>query len=201
MPFIKWFIICLFAILFVSCRTYRPSQTDNLCEIFRGETDWYESAVDANNKWGTPIWVMMAIMNQESRFQHDVRAPKRNLLGFIPWGRKSSAYGFAQAKNEVWSEFQSEYRRGADRDDFDDAINFIGWYTHKTQKRLNVSKWDAYNQYLAYHEGQGGFSQGTHKSKSWLLGVAKKVKLQAEQYNRQLKSCKEDLDDAIDGWF
>lgn len=191
----------LIALVLSGCSTYRPTNTENICEIFRGEPDWYEYAVDANDEWGTPIWVMMAIMHQESRFRHNVRAPRDYLLGFIPWGYKSSAYGFAQAKDEVWGEFQAEYDSGADRDDFEDAIHFIGWYTHKTQRRLNISKWDAYNQYLAYHEGRGGYSRGSYKKKPWLIKVANKVKNKAAMFNQQLKSCKEELDDAIDGWF
>jgi hypothetical protein len=196
-----WIVILLFGWMATGCSTYRPANTENICDIFRGEPDWYEYAVEANQKWGTPIWVMMAIMHQESRFQHDVQAPRDYLLGFIPWGRKSSAYGFAQAKDEVWGEFRNEVDSGADRDDFEDAIHFIGWYTHKTQRRLNISKWDAYNQYLAYHEGRGGYSRGTYKKKSWLLKVANKVKNRAALYNKQLKNCKDELDDAIDGWF
>ncbi|NVJ49720.1 MAG: hypothetical protein HWE11_04990 [Gammaproteobacteria bacterium] len=197
------FTFCAFLILSLlsGCATYRPSNTENICEIFRGETDWYEAAVEANENWGTPIWVMMAIMHQESRFKHDVRAPRDYLLGFIPWGYKSSAYGFAQAKDEVWGEYQNEVNSGADRDDFFDAINFIGWYTHKTQRRLNVSKWDAYNQYLAYHEGQGGYSRGSYRKKAWLLKVAQKVQAKSTMFNQQLKSCKAELDDEIDSWF
>ncbi|NVJ59443.1 MAG: hypothetical protein HWE27_03585 [Gammaproteobacteria bacterium] len=191
----------IFLAFLTGCSTYMPSNTENICDIFRGETDWYESAVDASDEFGTPIWVMMAIMHQESRFRHNVRAPRDYLLGFIPWGYKSSAYGFAQAKDEVWGEFQADFDSGADRDEFYDAIHFIGWYTNNTQRRLGISKWDAYNQYLAYHEGQGGFSRGSYKSKAWLLRVASKVKNKSAMFNDQLKSCKEELDDAIDGWF
>ena len=194
-------VAALIFLLMAGCSTYRPSNTENICDIFRGDTEWYEAAVESNEQWGTPIWVMMAIMHQESRFRHNVRSPRDYLLGFIPWGYKSSAYGFAQAKDEVWGEFQDEFDSGADRDDFYDAIQFIGWYTHKTQRRLKVSKWDAYNQYLAYHEGQGGFSRGSYKQKSWLIGVANKVKNKATMFNQQLKSCQSELDDAIDGWF
>ena len=39
-----------------------------------------------------------------------------------------------------------------------------------------VSMWDAYNQYLAYHEGHGGHKNGSWKSKEWLQQVASKVK-------------------------
>ena len=53
----------------------------------------------------------------------------------------------------------------ASRDDFADALDFMGWYTSKSQKVNGISKWDAYNQYLNYHEGWGGFSRGSHLQK------------------------------------
>ena len=90
---------------------------------------------------------------------------------------------------------------GHDRDDFADAINFIGWYTHTTQRTLGVSKWDAYNQYLAYHEGHGGYKNGSWKSKGWLKQVANKVNSKSNAYGAQLKKCKPELDDKADRWF
>ena len=190
---------CLFVIS--SCATYQPKNPQNLCQIFRGNTDWYEDAVDANEKWGTPIQVMMAIMYQESRFVSDAK-PKRNWFLFIPLPRRSSAYGYAQAQNPAWNDYRkSTGKSGADRDDFDDAIDFIGWYTNGTQRQLKISKWDAYNQYLAYHEGRGCFKRKTYRKKEWLLGVAKNVELNASTYGAQLRSCKKELDDKIDGWF
>ncbi|NOY84158.1 MAG: hypothetical protein GXO96_04950 [Nitrospirae bacterium] len=190
-------------LLFLSgCASYRPTQINNVCAIFRGETDWYEAARDANQKWGTPIWVMMAIMHQESRFIDDAQPPRPWFL-FIPLPRRSSAYGYAQAQKPAWADYiKYSGNRGADRDDFDDAIDFVGWYTHVTQRRLGISKWDVYHQYLAYHEGRGGYARGTWKKKDWLKKVAKKVKNKSAVYNAQLKSCKAELDDAIDGlWF
>jgi hypothetical protein len=90
---------------------------------------------------------------------------------------------------------------GADRDNFEDAIDFIGWYTNGSQQRLKISKWDAYKQYLAYHEGRGGYERKAYQGKPWLKNVAKKVKLRAHWYNQQLKTCEADLDDQVDGWF
>jgi len=51
---------------------------------------------------------------------------------------------------------QDKLSFGTDRDDFGDAINFIGWDGNYSQKKIGVSKWHAYNQYLACHEGHGG---------------------------------------------
>ena len=82
-----------------------------------------------------------------------------------------------------------------------DAINFVGWYTDVSQKKLGISKWNPYQQYLAYHEGWGGYSRGSFNKKQHLLRVANKVQKQAETYNAQLKTCSSDLDDAISGWF
>ena len=185
-----------------SCSHYTPKNTGDICGIFQGETDWYESAVDANKKWGTPVWVLMAIMNQESSFKRNARPAREKFLWVIPLPRRSSAYGYSQAQDPAWSDYvRATGNRSADRDDFEDAIDFIGWYTHESQQQLGISKWDAYNQYLAYHEGRGGYRRGTWKNKDWLIGVANKVRDQSARYNQQLQGCKKDLDAATDGWF
>ena len=195
--------LAVMAILFSlsGCATYQPARTENVCTIFRGNIDWYDSARDANERWGTPVWVMMAIIDQESRFVSDAQ-PERDWFLFIPLPRSSSAYGYAQAQDPAWEQYMRETdNSGHDRDDFSDAINFVGWYTNTTQRTLGVSKWDAYNQYLAYHEGHGGYKRDSWKNKGWLKQVADKVKRKSAAYNAQLKSCKAELDDMADSWF
>ena len=190
------------SLLLSGCSTYQPSNLDNLCDIFYGETDWYEATRESNRQWGTPIHVMMAIMHQESRFIDDAQPPRPWFLGFIPLPRDSSAYGYAQAQDPAWEDYTEQTgNSGADRDEFEDAIDFIGWYTNGSQRRLKVSKWDAYEQYLAYHEGRSGYERKTYQKKPWLKTVAKKVKWRAMRYNQQLKTCKAELDDEIDSWF
>lgn len=199
---IKGFSVVLLISALTSCATYYPSSPNNLCDIFLGETDWYEAARDAQDQWGTPVFVMMAIMHQESRFVDDAQPDRDWFLGFIPLPRKSSAYGYAQAQDPVWGEYlEQSGNSSADRDEFEDAIDFIGWYTDGSQKRLNISKWDTYSQYLAYHEGRGGYERRTYNKKPWLKKVAHKVKVLASRYNQQLKTCKNELDDKVDSWF
>ncbi len=199
---IKILTMTLLLMALSACATYQPKNTDNICDIFLGETDWYEAARDTQHKWGTPIYVLMAIMHQESRFVDDAQPDRDWFLGFIPLPRSSSAYGYAQAQDPVWGEYlQSSGNSGGDRDDFADAIDFIGWYTDGSHKRLKLSKWDTYGQYLAYHEGRGGYERKTYLKKPWLIQVANKVKARASRYNSQLKSCKAKLDDRVDSWF
>lgn len=187
-------ICASFLLLLSACSTTPPANPENICEIFREKPSWHEAALDAKEKWGVPVHVPMAMMYQESTFRHDAKPPKDYLLGIIPWGRVSSAYGYAQAKDEVWSDYRKETNRWSpDRDDFSDALDFMGWYMSKAQKVNGVSKWDAYAQYLNYHEGWTGYRNGTHQSKKWLLNTAQKVKDRASRYSAQYAACSGNL--------
>ncbi|MBH3956766.1 hypothetical protein I5R29_29880, partial [Pseudomonas aeruginosa] len=86
------------------CATKPPANPDNLCEIFREKPKWHEAALKMQQRWGAPVQVPMAMMYQESSFKHDALPPRYYFLGFIPWGRVSSAYGYAQAKDETWAD-------------------------------------------------------------------------------------------------
>lgn len=183
------------------CAVYQPGDTDNICNIFKGEPDWYEAAVEAHKKWNTPIPGMMAFMHQESRFVAHAEPEREWFLWIIPLPRKSSAYGYAQAQDPVWDEYTADGHAFDVRDDFDDAINFIGWYMQGSSRILGIGKSDIYSQYLAYHEGRGGFKRKTYNKKPWIKKVAAKVKTKSLRYQSQLKTCKADLDDEISGWF
>ncbi len=195
----KNFLTLSFAAVLSGCATAPPKQPDNICKIFEEKEDWYYDARDAQDKWGSPKHVLMAMMYQESSFKHDAAPPMEYFLGFIPIGRASSAYGYSQAKTPTWQDYIRETgNSGADRDDFEDAIDFMAWFVHKTHKVNRISKWDAYAQYLNYHEGWGGYKRGTYRKKKWLMAVANKVKHRAGRYGAQLKKCEAELDKS---WF
>ncbi|QSE75688.1 hypothetical protein JXZ74_09305 [Aeromonas media] len=182
-----------------ACSSRPPAQPENLCQIFREKPEWHKAALEMNEKWGTPVHVVMAMMYQESSFVHDAQPPMQYFL-FIPTGRASSAYGYAQVKDETWDDYQRETGNGwSDRDDFADAIDFMGWYTNKAQRLNGTSKWDAYGQYLNYHEGWGGYRRGSYRSKGWLMKVSRKVEARAQRYGAQYRQCKDRLPSG--GWF
>ena len=41
-------------------------------------------------------------------------------------------------------------------------------------------------QYLAYHEGHGGYNKKTYENKAWLIDVAKNVEKKSNTYKNQL---------------
>jgi hypothetical protein len=190
------FLTCVLLILFYGCATAprSPQHVDNVCEIFRENKKWYSSARKSYKKWGIPIPIMMAIIHQESRFKADAKPPRTKCLWIFPGPRPSSAFGYAQAGNATWKQYlQSTGNRGADRDDFDDAIDFVGWYCNLSHSKCRISKKDAYNLYLAYHEGHGGFNRKTYLKKGWLLKVARKVEKMAQHYKGQLANCEKEF--------
>jgi len=192
--------LLLLALLLTACTTSQPADTGNICSIFREKDDWYDDAADSRDEWGSPIPVMMAIMHQESRFKAKAKPPRKKIFGFIPGPRPSNAYGYSQALDSTWDGYKrSAGRYGADRDDFADAIDFIGWYNHQSYRRNGIAKNDTYRLYLAYHEGHGGFSRKTYRKKQWLVDVAHKVQRRANTYQSQLAGCEEELKDG--GWF
>ena len=142
-------------------------------------------------KWGIPVHVQMATIHQESKFIGNARTPHRFALGVIPMGRQSSAYGYSQALDGTWEEYQDAERRGsARRDRINDATDFMGWYMDESARRLGISKTDAQSQYLAYHEGRTGFVNQSYLAKPWLINVAAEVGARAERYRGQLQSCR-----------
>ena len=179
------------ALLVAGCTTVPPDNPENICQIFREKPGWRKAATRTHHKWGVPPQITLAVVYQESSFRHDARPPRRRLLGFIPWRRASSAYGYAQAKDETWADYKREAGGlFARRSNFSDALDFMGWYMDKSQRLNGTSKWDAYGQYLNYHEGWGGYRNRSYESKAWLKNVAAIVQGRAERFGSQYQGCK-----------
>ena len=141
-------------------------------------------------RWGVPVYIQMATIHQESLFKARARTPRKYTFGFIPNGRISSAYGFAQAIDGTWEWYKRDTgRRGARRHRIGDATDFIGWYMNETLERNGVPLSDARNQYLAYHEGHTGFARGSYRRKGWLMNVSTRVHDRARMYRDQLAGC------------
>lgn len=138
--------------------------------------------------------MMMAILFQESSFRAGTRPPRRWHFGFIPGRRPSSAHGYAQAVDATWEQFESEIGRRASRRRFADAAEFVGWYASELTDLLRLGRGDAASLYLAYHEGPGGYSRGSHLGKPGVLRSAGRVSARAGRFASQLEACRPALD-------
>ncbi|MBC8520294.1 MAG: transglycosylase SLT domain-containing protein [Gammaproteobacteria bacterium] len=190
MNHLKTMLLPFLLLLISGCESQR-FDPDNICSIYKMNPDWEKEVVRAEQKWGIPQEVIMAVVRHESGFDGDVRAPRRHYLGFIPGERLSSAYGYAQALDMTWREYQEKTdSNDAERDDFADAVDFVGWYLNRTHRSLKIPREDAYNLYLAYHEGHRGFLSREYENHPRLMKVAKWVEETSNSYRSQLKKCR-----------
>jgi hypothetical protein len=172
-------------------KDYRaPRNLDDACSIVDQRPKYLKAMERTEKDWGVPVPVQMAIIYQESKFIGNNRTPMRYALGVIPMGRQSSAYGYAQALDGTWDDYQrAEGKRSASRDDIRAATDFMGWYMTQTAAETGIPVNDARNQYLAYHEGRTGFRRGSHNNKAWLIRIADEVGARAVMYDTQLRLC------------
>ncbi len=189
----KKILAILFLGVLVSCGDPNgpaPKNQDDACEILRQRPGWYDAMVRSEQRWGVPVSVQMAVIWKESSFRQYAR-PRTEPKGSSDRGElRSSAYGFPQALDGTWDWYrESTGNRSARRDNYKDAADFVGWYAEQSLNRSGVSKTDAYNLYLTYHQGHGGYNRGSYKSQDWLLQVARQVDNRADIYQAQLPYC------------
>lgn len=186
--------VVLAACCLAACSTTPPENTANACAIFAEKRGWWDAVRDAERRWGLPPHITLAIIEQESAFESEARPPRGRFLFVFPGRRPSSAFGYAQAVDSTWETYKKDTgRRFASREDFRDAADFVAWYGARSQRLSGISLTDARNQYLAYHEGHGGYNRRTYRSKGWLMDRAGDVARQAATYDRQLDTCRRSL--------
>ena len=167
---------------------------NNACDLLSSKRSWYKGVSKASKRWNVPKYTILAFIHQESKFDADARPPRKRLFGFIPTFRPSSAYGYPQALDTTWREYKrATQNRFADRDDFSDAADFIGWYIDASRTSLSLPVENVRDHYLAYHEGRGGYAAQTFANKSWLISVAGKVQSRSASYAAQLQTCENQL--------
>ena len=185
------YFLILLIILITGCSSI-PQNTSNSCSIFNERYLWYKHAKKTEQKWGTPIYIQLAIIKMESDFDWLAKPPRQKLFKIIPFKRPSSSFGYSQAVKGTWEQYKNETgNKLATRTRFKDSVDFIGWYTDKTESLLKISKKDAFRQYLAYHEGWGGYKN--YKNNQKVISLAKKVEKQSNKYRVQLQSCQKKL--------
>ena len=191
MTLLKNKLVILFFFVLIGCSSI-PANTTNSCSIFSERYLWYKYTKKVEQKWGTPIYIQLAIIKMESDFDWLAKPARKKIFKVIPYKRPSSSFGYSQAVKGTWEQYKRETgNKLATRVRFKDSVDFIGWYTNKSENILKISKKDAFKQYLAYHEGWGNFKY--YKKNKRVIKLAKKVEKQSKIYKKQLSKCKSSL--------
>tara|TARA_B100000427_G_scaffold320698_1_gene320342 strand:+ start:516 stop:1115 length:600 start_codon:yes stop_codon:yes gene_type:complete len=185
-------LLLIFLFFLISSCSSIPKNTADGCSIFSEKYLWYKHSKKTEEKWGTPIYIQLAIIKMESNFDWLAKPQRQKIFKVIPYKRPSSSFGYSQAVKGTWEQYKKETNNKlATRTRYKDSVDFIGWYTNKTEKILKISKKDAFKQYLAYHEGWGNYKN--YKNNQKVIILAKKVSKQAKEYKNQLITCQKKL--------
>ena len=191
MKIIKTNFLFIILLIFSSCSSI-PSNTSDSCSIFEERYLWYKHVKKSEQKWGAPVYLQLAIIKMESGFDWLAKPPRKKIFKVIPYKRLSSSFGYSQAVKGTWQQYKNETgNKLARRTRFKDSVDFIGWYTSKSEKILKISKEDAFRQYVAYHEGWGNYKN--YKSNEKVINLAQRVEKQSNIYKKQLLDCKNSL--------
>ena len=145
MVFLKNKLILLIFFLLTACSSI-PNNTANSCSIFDQRYLWYKHTKKVEKKWGTPIYIQLAIIKMESDFDWLAKPARKKIFKVIPYKRPSSSFGYSQAVKGTWEQYKKETGNNlATRARFKDSVDFIGWYTNKTESILKIPKKDAFN--------------------------------------------------------
>ena len=187
-------LLFLFIFFLISACSSIPKNTADGCSIFSERYLWYKHAKKVEKKWGTPIYLQLAIIKMESDFDWLAKPPRQKIFKIIPYKRPSSSLGYSQAVKGTWEQYKKETNNKlATRVRFKDSVDFIGWYTNKTKEINKISLTDVYRQYLNYYLGWGNYKNKKYKTDQKAILLAKKVQRQGDKYRLQLKKCHKKL--------
>ena len=157
------------------------AQTKDMCALLANNPSWSDSLKVAQDQWSISPGAVLAIIDQESRFNAQARGanaggpnPRRN-------------FGYAQANVQTWNWFLRDTGKAAGaRTDFALSVDFVGWHFAKMERRFRISRSNVSAHYLVYKMGEGGYQRG---ASTRARGLANRIAERAHTINAQLTAC------------
>jgi hypothetical protein len=157
------------------------AQTSDACGLLARNSDWAESLRNVQEKWRVAPGTVLAILDQESRFNPNARGAGAG--GANP----SRNFGYAQANLRTWNWFLRDTGKASgSRTDFGLSADFVGWHFATMERRIGSPRENIIAHYLAYKMGEGGYKRGASASS---LALAGRIAVRARNFDRQLASC------------
>ncbi|WP_455474205.1 transglycosylase SLT domain-containing protein [Bartonella sp. B30(2025)] len=190
----RFLFLGAFVFLLGGCATKPPLYTNNACAVLAQKNgffnNWRDAVKKAEMRYGIPMPIILATINTESSFRYNARPPRKKLLGFIPWKRPSTAYGYSQAIDDTWAMYiRSSGRSFARRSNFKDSVDFVAWYHRQSVQRNGIRADDAYNLYLNYHMGHAAYARSKGYATKAVLKAAERMAIMSKHYDQQLRAC------------
>jgi hypothetical protein len=169
----------ILALVLAPCAAH--AQTSDVCGLLVRNEGWADSLKGAQEKWHVTAGTMLAILDQESRFNPSARG--QGAQGANPVRN----FGYAQANLTTWNWYLHDTgRTSGSRTDFGLSADFVGWHFATMERRIGASRDNTIAHYLAYKMGEGGYKRGAPASARVLAG---RIAARARTFDGQLAGC------------
>jgi hypothetical protein len=160
----------------------------DICQFVHSHRGWKNALRKAERHYGITPGTVMSVIYHESSFRSHVRPPRDWVLGVFPV-RTRTEYGYGQVKDITWQWYlEKDPGLFRSRTSFSDTVRFIGWYYQHYKKVSRETNQPAYDFYLAYHEGLGGYQRLTAVN-DWLHKKSSSVQKVADEFDLVLRDC------------
>ena len=157
------------------------AQTQDVCGLLGRHAGWSEDLKAAQEKWRVSPGNILAVIDQESRFNAAARGAGAG------GGNPSRNFGFAQANLTTWNWFLRDTGKpSGDRTDFALSADFVGWHFATMERRIGASRDNTTAQYLAYKMGEGGYKRG---ASAGARALASRIAARGRAFDGRLAGC------------
>lgn len=158
------------------------AQTRDTCALLERNPSWAQALGEAQARWGVDPGVILAVIDQESRFRAAARG--QGATGDNP----ARNFGFSQANLRTWNWFlrDSGWEGARSRTDFEASAHFVGWHFATMAGRIGRPASDTVAQYLVYKMGEGGYRRGAPAASR---RIAETVARRADAHAENLRAC------------
>jgi hypothetical protein len=171
----------LFALIFVCLPNVAHAQTADMCALLARNPAWTDSLKAAQTQWQVSPGVILAVIDQESRFNPNARG--LGASGVNP----TRNFGYSQANLQTWNWFLRDTgKTTGSRSDFGASADFIGWHFATMERRIGANRSNTTAHYLAYKMGEGGYKRGAPAS---ARAIATRIAGRARTIDTQLSAC------------
>ena len=126
----------------------------------------------SEEKWGTPIYLQLAIIKMESDFDWLAKPPRQNFLKLFHIKDHLALLVIRKLLMEHGNNIKKKQEISLQLElDLKIVLILLVGIRLKTEKILKVSKTDAFKQYIAYHEGWGNYKN--YKSNKKVINFSK----------------------------
>jgi hypothetical protein len=161
--------------------TLASAQTADMCALLVRNPSWADSLKASQAKWQVTPGTILAIIDQESRFNATARGLGAN--GANPVRN----FGYAQANLGTWNWFLRDSGKTSEsRSDFEVSADFVGWHFATMERRIGAPRSNVSAHYLAYKMGEGGYKRGAPAS---ARALASRIAARARSIDSQLSGC------------